>query len=350
LRAGLDRVIGGTGACNIAFIQDSLGIGFDGTVGDPNGGFNLNFAFPSAFRDSLNALGYTTGGPGTMCTTVNPSAMAANYGFSWTGGVAPLNYFLFTATGGTITWVSPKACTHIDIAYSNQNSNFSYTVDGGAPNNVVPTGAATNAKLTVPGVPLANVVHTVVITCGATHALTAINGYSLTGLMTHNLSQGGTTIAWAAGGPNINWGDTSVSTNLPGARIAALPANLDAVFFMMGANDKLHLIDPATIVAGAETFLNTRFPGVLAGTTDVILGTSYHIPPSNPASDSNWEQTLNLYYQLAARRNWRLFDWNDRLGGVGQALLNNLLGADSTHPIWGVSVQYGKSLSNNLVL
>lgn len=159
------KAAAGATPARVAFYGDSF----------TQGAVSTNFmakGFTDLVRDALAAkLGYGADAwlgvhnanfypsfPGTPPFVVNNAAGIA----TTTGiGFSTIQTWASGAPSPALTFVTPYACTDIDILYSDSVSgSFTYTVDGGAPVTVNTGGTAFVKKIALTG--LANTTHTIV--------------------------------------------------------------------------------------------------------------------------------------------------------------------------------------------
>lgn len=143
---------------------------------------------------------------------------------------------LQTTAAGTATYVTPKACTAVDLYYYDLIAgSWSWTLDGGAPTTVTPPANGGVKKISI-GSGLANTTHTIVITwiSGVLRIAGASSVYSSTGVGFGHIGVGGLqTTAY------ISTGDTAQS-NLIGrgtTEVVGFPNTPHLLMIGMGIND-----------------------------------------------------------------------------------------------------------------
>lgn len=328
----------GTKAIPLMVIGDSLSSGF-AAVGNETPAQS----WPGYMRTYLGApFGYPDAG------SLVPTADALHVPqWTYTGGWASAGAYYAAAGAGVATYVSLDTFTLAAIAYYDSGANFTWTVDGGAPINVVITG--TNLpKLSFSGV-LANSVHTIAVTSVTTvTALILGGGLKANGILFNNFSQtssgvlaGFAGIAGAAGA----WASNAAGT-LGQFRIGVHNLLTGGSFgppivgLCIGSNDICAgLQTPAAVIAGLQTVLAS-----VAGSA-VFIVTQFRQPS---VTDAVWQAWLTALYAFAVKNGLPVFDWNARLGGYSAILAAGMLQADNIHPAPTANINIGEGVAQAL--
>lgn len=319
-----------------AVIGDSLPGGNNGN-GTQN---DQEQAFPAQLLRFLvqDLPGMAHGGVGARAMSYQLGVLGA--GWAMTGGfTVGSGAFGFTSSGGTATYTSPQAGTSVSLIYHGQSNAFSFTVGGGAPNNVTPTGANAWETTTVTGQTV-NIGTQVVVTAGTVMELSGIRIAANSGLCIHNIGYGGARLN--SGTNAVNWSDYSAVTTMANSRLALLPSGISVVFIEGGANDAGVGVAAATALQGVGNLLGRS---QLAGATPVDV-LSWHAAGT---SDNLWNTYGQAWYADAASRGAVLVDWNDRIQGQSTGVTDGVLGPDNTHPTYALNQGLGKSVADALL-
>lgn len=305
-------------------------------------------SWPGILRASLITLGVVDGGA-NVCTADFTHPPQWTFSANWTQ-VGPLIFS--TAAAATATYVSTNKGGRVTVWYSDQSTNFSYTVDGGAVNNVVPGGTQTLKSNSVTG--LANTVHTIVITTTAANCFpisVQVNGANGIVMCNFAMSGSGVVNGYAnAPGTAGNWSSTVVNSlgwmrqqqifnALTGARTEGTYKG-GIGLFCVGANDMANGATIAQLVQGYET--------VLAASPTLAWGIvqEYRSPIYTNAVQATIRQAMQ---QFAIKHGIPIFDWDQRLGGYDAMLAAGLLQSDAAHPTASDAFDLGTSMAYQML-
>jgi hypothetical protein len=311
LRAGLGKAQAGTALTRHLFIGDSESIGYMGS-----GVYDQPHAWPLMYRTRLAAaLGLTPAGTG-MVRFANVNAGTGWQDARWTTTGAWQNGETFgysTTPGATATFVSDIAGTVVEVAHY-AGGNLTATIDGGAPATI---DTSSPGLYTVTG--LANTVHTVVITEGATAGyLIGACVRQTTGFLVDNIAQSSSTASLISG--SHSWTDPGATSPYP--TLGPMVGTPDCVWLALGVND-LVLGESVAGTVAALTTIAGYFPN-----SDVILTGQYQPTGITLAA---WKVYIAALYTLADTLDVPLLDMFDRSGGYDIAYAHGLMG-DGTHP------------------
>lgn len=274
------------GHANIVFIGDSLTAAVSPLV-------TFRDSFVYQLVDALEANGMVIAGAGPVYANANDATPDSRWAFSagWSVNVNWLGRFT-TTSGANATFTSVRRGSNVDIHYVDAGGPFTYSIDGAAAVAVVPTGGGTTVVLSIPG--LADTPHKVTITT-TTAGLTFLLGIAVreaVGLSIVNAGLAGSaTAAWlpAAGATN----DDAITALQP-----------LAVFVMLGANDELGAVPPATYQANLTAIVN--WVKALASNPSVWLAVE---PPRDPATYPLKAAFDLATYAAAAAADLTVIDW-----------------------------------------
>lgn len=339
LTAKLAMCADNAGSVHVGFAGDSLLIGYDGAAYDRDRAIPRRFA-----HDVARMLGcpYITQG------VTLAKASYADFGDRWslTGTwTASGTNSLQNTTAGTATHATPDQCTDVEVYYHNAGTGFTYTVDGGAPVTVTPTGASTIGKFTASG--LAYGFHTIVITFAASGGIVCGQRCwtpALNQIHVHNLALGGARAN--GGGGQQNW--SSTSTNAPlglgfmaPAMLTAAGITLDAIVIEAGDND---------IFSGGEDAPTTitglsNMHGYWSAVPTVLLR-PYALPGT---VDATADALAAAMMTLAESIDAIFASWDEVVGRKATALADGFLGADNLHETFPHQVLIAAYLADVLV-
>lgn len=331
------RVLNG-GKMDIVVLGDSGVIGSDGTTTLERNSLGERLA--AYIADSLGKRL-----AGTGLSPAVPASGIFSDRWSSTGTVTKTGPYAWMSAGSTLTFTSLVAGTSVDVYYSGKNPAFSYTVDGGAVQNVA-AGPNTDTvhKHTGPS-GLADTVHTVVITAPSNNTfIMGVHVGRTSGVAGHSLGYGGTTAAWA-GNTDVSWTATTDTNGVYLARKLMLDASgitPDLVIINLGTNDIWRGDTAVNAIAGLETMVNW-FPN-----SDVML-TQMWENVAAPATDMTiWNDYCRRKYLLAQAEGVSLMDWRWKFGDQAALQADGVLGADNLHPAHGLSVEMARTIANAL--
>jgi lysophospholipase L1-like esterase len=320
----------------ITIIGDSLSAGYEAT-----GPETPAQAWPGVLRAYVNASGGYSDGGSYVCSADALHWPQWSYDANWTFSAT---VFVSTAAG-VATYVSTDVGQNTIIWYHNQSAPFSYTVDGGAVHNVVPTGTATVKSVVLTG--LANAVHTIAITASAAGVyLVAAGVFQATGLLWNNFAQtssgalqGYAAIAGAVGGwSQFANGDLGFYRCLIIQQLIGGAYGTPIIGICLGSNDICAGgFTPAQVIAGYNTML-TGLPAA------AMFGVIQFRQPD--VTDATWNAWVTALQAWAVSKGIPLFDWNARLGGYSAMLAAGLLQSDATHPGPGANLNIGQAIGD----
>lgn len=334
----LGRVASGSGNFNVGICCDSLSTGYNGAVET-----RAN-SWPNQMMAELATLGFPSGGDGVVPLTdpLQSGQISAVTGTALSLVTKP---FVSSTGAGTFTYTTLRACTAIEVGYSNLIAGFTWTIDGvaQAAGNVNLT--STLAKIRVTG--LANQVHVMVFTYAVANVgflyvgadSTDRNGF----VHVNTLSNGGSQVA--NGTFDLNWNDPGgLFYNLPN-RLTYLPTTQDLWIVGPGGTDvENHPTPIPTVIAGFNALiaqLRTHSPN-----SDVMFINHLSFPD---LENTLWPTWMNAVYANADANNLIVPDWNDRLGGYARALAMGMLGADNLHFTFATQAAFGRVTAQALV-
>lgn len=337
IKAALAKAQAGLAQANICCIGDSETQGFiGGTQTDPNNYVNKNM-WPAKMREALSSsYGIPAGGVGICPAAMAPAASySIDNRYSVTGAWTYGSIYLSSSTNGaTVTFVTDKPCTAVDVFYFNSSAAFSYTVDGGAVQTPPRDGQVTLAKHTVSG--LANAVHTVVITVNAAAVvyIAGICGYSPSGVLVHNLGLFGSAASqWAA---QANLYPSPLSSYNTRKKMMDLFAVPDLLIIQLGTNDLVTTGDIPSLVP--DIISNLSLIRNFYPNSDCILSLPYEkVLPVQ----SQYGIFRDAMYELASTLDIPLVDMYERSGGYSVANANGFMG-DTVHPNLSAQLDQGR--------
>nr|WP_179282831.1 SGNH/GDSL hydrolase family protein [Rhodococcus sp. 15-1154-1] len=299
IRAALANALTGAGLATLTFQGDSKTAGF-GT----NAGVSINGAasMPGRIRSLLASRGYPIAGTGPVFCNQNPGGGTGDsrWAFSagWTVSGLNANFASANTAGRTATFTSDLPGTVVEIYSLSNSAPFQYTIDGGAPVTVTPSGTNSLHVTTLTG--LSDTIHTIVITTTgtATVYVLAVNVRRTVGLqILNNAICGSTTINWAGG-----------TQFYQSKRVAELMPT-DGVFISLGTNDGRSAVPIATY----KTNLGTLIAGHQA------LGRQVGLIVPSPVSTaqisaSDWNARIAAMYDVADTYDLPLVDLTDVYG------------------------------------
>lgn len=314
---------GGVGAG--LFMGDSL---FDGGLNLGGSTFDRLHAIPMVFRD---ALGAPSGGTGLVraCDYTFQDARITTSG-TWTKNVSNQSS---VANAATMTFASDQmtTCAGVWLAGGSGTGSCTVAVDGGTPTTVTANSGTTGAGnwVTFTGLNLAK--HTVVVTLTSTTIVVvlAFEAWNTTGFISHNVSQGGSTVS---GTGTSSWTDTGSNRPFPifGITAAYQSGTISQVHVELAGNDLQASASVSTIVTALTTLVGNIRAAFTAA--DVFL---HLIPQANalpvPTNQALWNSYWAAMYQLADTLDCALFDWQDMLGGYAKEVTNGLTGDTVAH-------------------
>jgi hypothetical protein len=232
----------------------------------------------------------------------------------WSRAGTTTDYLTYTqmSAGGTKTFTSTVPGGQVDLWYFNTSRAFSYSIDGGAPVTVTPSGASSIGVTHVPG--LANSTHSVTITSSANYCyLIGVNVFSpAAGLQVFNAGVGLSATA--------KWLGTGFASLFGMATMQAA----DGFILGIGANDAGRAVPVATYRSNLTTIatnLAARAPVGLVATNNVGWVT-----------DAAWEPYVAAMYDVADALGVGLMDMYYCWGGYKSAAALGYEGADGAHP------------------
>jgi lysophospholipase L1-like esterase len=314
-RAGLARAASGGLAAQV-FFGDSL---TTGCVGGST--MDRLHAWPRIYANTLAEIGFPSASSGfvrIMDGTVRDDRWTVSG--SWYAGYCSA---MTTVAGSSATLTVPNAGTSVAVVFTGGSSTtLAISVDGatsGVGYLVVPTGGPSGVLRRVVVSGLADRAHTVKVTSLSSSALTLIGAEILrsSGLICHNVAQGGST---AASTGQASWSD---SNGTLGTRLLPMFRPSSAVYGQvpttvhcsLGGNDinKGLTVDQ---IAAAITTIRAACPE-----SDFFL---YLEPQPARTPLSAWGPLGTRLYALADQLDVPLFDIHDRLGGYDSEAANGL--------------------------
>lgn len=218
-RAWMAQVRAGAALCRFGAIGASVTAGHQSIIGIEDPYSQLRLLFQKAGFGPMGELVFLFNGTSTIDNRVSYTA-------GWVGSGGLLTC---TSNGSaTCTYSSLAVGTVVEILCLGSSATFTYTIDGGSPVSVTPSGTAMRL-ITVAG--LANTTHTVVLN-GPTSGqavVAAIGVRSTTGLVIMNGGIGGSSTA--------QWLGSNAPADPINVMLAAAP---DAVIIELGAIDELN--------------------------------------------------------------------------------------------------------------
>lgn len=330
LRLALGRANAG-GTANLAFIGDSL------TEGRTTAGvMDRRGSWPTRLRDAIGGLGIPVSGDGMVLCGSGTNSTPYDSRITFSGSFDQnLGYARLTSNGAVLTYTTDQACRSFDIWYSKFQGSFEVRIDGVLQTTVNPTGASAWDKVTVTNGVTGS--HTVTITRTSSStavSIKAINAYSPSGALTHNLGVAGTTVNGAI--------SSTAWTTLEGQHQTICPkASMDALFVSVGIND-LNVLGrtPAQAVADIQTWVGMWQPG-----PDVVLVLETH---SQPIAQATWDDFASRLYGLADTLDVPLLDMYHRYGTYTIGSANGMY-SDTIHLTSGAYADWGRN-AGTLVL
>ena len=335
-RAGLAHASTG-GTTSQLFIGDSL---TTGAINLTTLTMDRPHAWPRAYAATLGSLGYPSGGSGLvriMDGTLRDDRWTVSG--SWTGGSTSA---YAASAGASATMTVPDSGTSVAVVFVGTSATtFSVSVDGatsGAGYLVVPTGGAAGVVRRVVLNGLADKPHVVKVTSLSSGALALIGAevFRSTGLVCHNVAQGGSTAGLTGQG---SWTDTNAvfgSRLLPlfkpgSGAYGTVPTTVHCA---LGANDIGKGSTPDQVAAAITTLRNA------CPNSDFIL---YFEPLPAASTAAVWAPFGTRMYALADALDVPLVDLNDRLGGYTVEAANGLTGDTVAHLNAAGYAEWGRS-------
>ena len=312
-RAALGRAAAGLGGCRIAYVGDSLSAGPVAGQLDP----------ATVLAPRLAAAGYRVGEIIYVRNSdARPAQWTALTGWADTsGGDRSVPYLVGTSTAAVATYASSVAGTIVDIVTLGTTAALSYSIDGGDPVTITPSGQAQLQTITVTG--LADTVHTVTVTAAAsgTSYLLAAGVRSAAAVTLVNAGQYGARCS--------DWSPAAGATRSMGAVLALAP---DLTVVELVTNDSLAATAVATYRAQLQGIVDAA--KTVGG---VLLCTS-----PQPSAATAWGSYVGAVYDVADAAGVPLLDHAAGFGSFAEWSAAGLA-LDSTHlNEGGVAVKVGQ--------
>lgn len=331
-RAALAKAAVGEGQCHFCVIADSSSVGYNGAA------FVAADAWPTQMGNQLATQYGITAKLGAI------PAVGMNNLWTLTGNVAVGGLVPSLITFGNAAGTASVQFNGTDlyIQYGNNNSaTLTYAVDGGASNNLVPSGAQSWAYAHLGG--LANGAHTVVISGPGGAAGSYIGGVIGTsaapGLYIHNLAIAGSTAS--VGNDQQNWSIHDFFYALSDTRhglLAAAGITPNALVVLLGGNDLSQGSTVARVIAGYQDIIS-YYPN-----SELALADAWNIAALGTTA-AQYESLISALCRQADTSGAQLWDWYGLVGGYASALALGLLGPDATHPTDANSAWFGRSVA-----
>ena len=300
-RAALGRAAAGLGGCRIAYVGDSLSAGPVAGQLDP----------ATVLAPRLAAAGYRVGEIIYVRNSdARPAQWTALTGWADTsGGDRSVPYLVGTSTAAVATYASSVAGTIVDIVTLGTTAALSYSIDGGDPVTITPSGQAQLQTITVTG--LADTVHTVTVTAAAsgTSYLLAAGVRSAAAVTLVNAGQYGARCS--------DWSPAAGATRSMGAVLALAP---DLTIVELITNDSLVGTAVATYRAQLQAIVDAA-----KAVGGVLLCTS-----PQPSAATSWSSYVAAGYDVADTAGVPLLDLAAAFGSFAEWSASGL-SLDTTH-------------------
>lgn len=315
------------------FVGDSVTAGWNSLSPTfTSGKIDRDKSWPYYYRRTLTSLlGLPAGGTGLVRSYELNAGTTAFYDKRWTPGpngvgVQAKGHFIqitnasatfsSAATGFTTITGDTVAVVYID------SDPFTVSVDGKAKISVPGGRTGTVKRWELGGLPLAK--HTVKIAApsGKVAKIVGAEVFQRRGVSAHNVAEGGTRVTgntaddWSWGGtPTTSMAQAFSSSN-------AYARTPSTVFICLGGND----LNKSTASAIRDGIRETA--AFYEGSSEIVLIAQCH--GSQSFSKVDIKPLLGLLYQVAAEKNWPLWDLEHFLGGY-----EKLAAAKLTGDTWG---------------
>lgn len=291
VRRRIAEALGGTGKYHLAWAGHSIVAGQGGTPGVID---NVKLLAQRALQVGTASPGIVYAQNGTtQDVRVTMSA-------GWEKAGSPRGnmqaHIRTNVAGETYTHASDTAGTVVEIYTFGNSSPMTYSIDGGAPVTIPPSGSSAGQVTRITGLP--NTRHTVVVT-STTTTYAYILGIAVsyfTGLEVSNLGYSGSIAAdWAPGGAFYGGYRNITETLKP-----------EGVVIQLGANELIH----GTGFASLKTNLLTMISGLQSFGIDVVLVVD---PPIEDATKTTWfRDFVPTIYDVADQMGVPLVDYTSK--------------------------------------
>ena len=322
---------------NILNISDSTMVGFDGTNLIEADAVPDNFA-----RILANTIDVPLAGSGIVPISASAALQYTNFGFTGTVDVSTYPGIARMSAGATVTYTSQQSGTYVNVYYTDTSTNFSYTVDGGATQNVTPSGSGTGVSKHTGPTGLANTTHTIVITAATNYVyLLGVELGAASGIAMHNLALGGS----RAGGTSPNsvngWVNTaSAPLNANSARKGMFTASgitPDLVILCLGVNDITNSRTWEATMADLTTIVGW-YPS-----SDWLFVNTWNLRGLTP--EPEWAEYITERYHFAEDVNIPFLDWEAMYGNDDATFNAGLAGPDGWHPDPGTQREMSRNMA-----
>ena len=322
---------------NILNISDSTMVGYDGTNLIEGDAIPDNFA-----RILANAIDVPLAGSGIIPISASASLQYTNFAFTGTVDVSTYPGIARMSAGATITHTFHQRGTYVNVYYTDSSTAFSYTVDGGATQNVTPSGSGTGVSKHTGPSGLTNTTHTIVVTAASNYVyLLGVESGAASGIAMHNLALGGS----RAGGTSPNsvngWVNTaSAPLNVNSARKGMFTASgitPDLVILCLGVNDITNSRTWEQTMADLTTIVGW-YPN-----SDWLFVNTWNLRGLTP--EPEWAEYIAERYHFAEDLDIPFLDWEAMYGNDDVTFNAGLAGPDGWHPDPGTQREMARSMA-----